>query len=627
MYEDLNYKRFAVAEEQQFEQFGHYILLEKLAAGGMAEIHLAKKIAAEGVQKFVAVKRILAQHANSADFIRMFKDEAKIAVNLNHGNVVSIYDYGIENQQPYLVMEHVEGKNLRQILNKLKQVNKRFSLSHVAYISKMIAAGLDHAHRCIDATTGESLNIIHRDMSPQNSMISFEGEIKIIDFGIAKATTQAESTRVGQLKGKFGYMSPEQVDGMDVDSRTDIFALGIMMWEMLSEQRLFLTNNEMSTLRKVRECKIPSLRDIDPNIPMELEKIVYKALARNKSQRYQTAAELQKDLQGFLNRYNPDFSSQDFSEFIKDIYAEEIIEARKKQVNFSKIEGIVKQNSKKTLDSFTQSFTYSQNEVDKVSFVDLSLRKGEADEKSLSVNTNPALVRVPAPSRTVRAEHTSTGFHNKPQATHTQSRSQIVEPESSSPIFSFIGFGAIILAILVGGFAFLNETKPQMVAGPCQSLKGFGLPLACHEISQSRLASTTPKLKITSDPEGAWIFLDGKPTGTRTPSDLEVSSNKPFVVSVGMAGYKHVSQKFKSFPMNTNTHFKLSATPTGWVVVRVVLGEVFYNNQKLQNNQKVPVEADKPVTFKAVNPLTNATEEKTITVKANESKELTFAPR
>lgn len=605
--------------EQQFEKFGHYILLEKLASGGMAEIHLAKKIAAEGVQKFVAVKRILAEHSSSADFIRMFKDEANIVVNLKHGNVVSIFDYGIENKQPYLVMEHIEGKNLRQILNKLKTLNKRFSLSHVVYISKMIAAGLDHAHRCIDATTGQSLNIIHRDMSPQNTMISYEGEIKLIDFGIAKATSQSENTRVGQLKGKFGYMSPEQVDGLDVDSRTDIFALGIMIWEMLSEQRLFLTNNEMSTLRKVRECKIPSLREMDPNIPVELEKIVYKALSRNKSQRYQTAAELQKDLQSFLNRYNPDFSSQDFAEFIKDAYSEEILEARKKQVVYSKIDNIILENKNKLTDAFTQSFTYSYNEADKVSFVDLSLKKPD-DEKSLSMNVTNPMVRVPAPSRTLRNDG-----HTK--STNTKVRHSTVQQDSSSsPLFSVIGFLAIALAVVVGGFALLNETKPQMVAGQCLTLKTMGLPLSCFEESQTRLSSTTPKLKITSDPDGAWIFIDGKSTGQRTPADVEVGA-KNFVLAVTMPGYKAISQRYDSFPVNNNVHFKLSSTPTGWVVVRVVLGEVFYNGQKIQNNSRVPLEADKPAVFKAVNPLTNAKEEKVITVKANENKEVVFAPR
>ena len=194
--------------QKSYETFGNYILLEKLASGGMAEVYLAKKIAASGVQKFVAVKRILQQFSDSEDFIQMFKDEAKIAINLSHSNVVTIYDFG------------VQGRNLRQILNRMKKDNKYFTVSQVAHIMKHVASGLDHAHRCIDPTTGQPLNIIHRDMSPQNIMLAFEGDPKLVDFGIAKAETQIESTRAGTLTGKFGYKSPEQVERQAIDSRT-----------------------------------------------------------------------------------------------------------------------------------------------------------------------------------------------------------------------------------------------------------------------------------------------------------------------------------------------------------------------------------------------------------------------
>ncbi|RYZ78767.1 MAG: serine/threonine protein kinase, partial [Proteobacteria bacterium] len=222
---------------QQLEQFGKYLLLEKLASGGMAEVYLAKSVGAVGVNKFVAVKRILPQYSQSREYIDMFKEEAKIAVNLNHGNVVSIYDFGVEHEQFYLVMEYVEGRNLRQIINEMKKSNVQFSTDQIVFIMKEVAAGLDHAHRCIDGSTGRPLNITHRDMSPQNIMVSFEGETKIIDFGIAKAETQVEATKAGTLKGKFGYMSPEQADGMPIDLRTDIFSLGIVLWELLANDR------------------------------------------------------------------------------------------------------------------------------------------------------------------------------------------------------------------------------------------------------------------------------------------------------------------------------------------------------------------------------------------------------
>ena len=306
--------------------------------GGMAEIYLSRSMATTGVSKFFAIKRILPQFSEQIEFIDMFKDEAKIAVNLSHANIVSIYEFGIEKQQFYLVMDYVEGRNLRQILNKMKKSGVSFSIEQVIFIIKEVAAGLDAAHRCIDAQTGKPLNIIHRDMSPQNVMVSFEGEVKVVDFGIAKAETQIETTRAGTLKGKFGYMSPEQAEGQSIDLRTDIFALGIVFWELLANDRLFVANNEVNTLRKIRDCVVPSLRKINPNIPQELERIVGKALAKDRNLRYQTGAAFQRDLSKFLNRQFPDFSPHDFSVFVKTLFAGEILESRKKQIEYARVD-------------------------------------------------------------------------------------------------------------------------------------------------------------------------------------------------------------------------------------------------------------------------------------------------
>lgn len=320
-----------------YEHFGKYILLEKLATGGMAEVFLARGNGAGGIGKFFAIKRILPQYADSPEFIEMFKDEAKIAINLSHSNIVSIHEFGVEKGQFFLVMDYVEGRNLRQILNKMKKSAVQFSIDQIVYVIKEVGAGLDHAHRCIDGSTGKPLNITHRDMSPQNVMVSFEGEVKIVDFGIAKAESQIESTRAGTLKGKFGYMSPEQAEGQPVDLRTDIFSLGIVLWELLANDRLFVANNEINTLRKIRDCQIPSLRKINPNIHTELERIVQKALARDRNLRYQTGAALHRDLNRFLNRQYPDFSSQDFSVFIKSVFADEILSLRKRLVEYAKV--------------------------------------------------------------------------------------------------------------------------------------------------------------------------------------------------------------------------------------------------------------------------------------------------
>ena len=321
----------------QVEQFGKYILLEKLATGGMAEVYLAKSTGANGVNKILAIKRILPQFSENREFIDMFKEEAKIAVNLNHSNVVSIFDFGIEKKQFFLVMEHVEGKNLRQIINELKRVSVSFTIEQVVYMIKEVAAGLDHAHRCIDGSTGRPLNITHRDMSPQNIMLSFDGEVKIIDFGIAKAETQLEVTKAGTLKGKFGYMSPEQAEGQPVDLRTDIFSLGIVVWELLASDRLFTASSEAAILRKIRDCQIPSIRKINPSIPPELERIVNKALQKDKNLRYQTSAAMHRDLNRFLNTQYPEFTPNDFSVFIKNTFATAYQEQKRKLIEFSKL--------------------------------------------------------------------------------------------------------------------------------------------------------------------------------------------------------------------------------------------------------------------------------------------------
>ena len=319
---------------QSFEPFGKYILLEKLAMGGMAEVYLGKNPGI-GISKFVAIKRILPQFSENENFIEMFKGEAKIAINLAHSNIVSIHEFGVERDQFFIVMDYVEGRNLRQILNKLKKNGVSLSIEQTVFIIKEVAAGIDHAHRCLDNATGKPLNIIHRDMSPQNVMVSFEGEVKVVDFGIAKAETQIETTRAGELKGKFGYMSPEQAEGQPVDLRTDIFSLGIVLWEMLANDRLFIANNEINTLRKIRECQVPSLRKINPSIPQELERICSMALAKDRNLRYQTAASFHRELNRFMNRQYPDFSPHDFSVFVKTLFATEILESRKRQMEYA----------------------------------------------------------------------------------------------------------------------------------------------------------------------------------------------------------------------------------------------------------------------------------------------------
>lgn len=322
------------AKSGKFEQFGKYTILKKLTSGGMAEICLAYDPGAEGMGRFVVIKRTLSQYSERSEFKDMFKTEGLVACNLKHRNIVLMYEFGIENSQFFLTLEYISGRNLRELLKKLKKLNADLPIQHTVYIIKEAASGLDYAHNVIDSSTGQPLNLIHRDVSPQNIMLSFDGEIKLIDFGIAKVADR-NLTQVGHLKGKFGYMSPEQTRGEKLDPKSDIFCLGIILWEMLAGERLFQSKSEIDSLKKIRACNVPPLDRVNPKVPTRLAKIVHRALNKNRNTRYKTAAEFEKDLTVFLNSTYREFSQYDFNAFIKKIYSQDILREREALRSYS----------------------------------------------------------------------------------------------------------------------------------------------------------------------------------------------------------------------------------------------------------------------------------------------------
>jgi serine/threonine protein kinase len=279
--------------------FGKYYLLDRVNTGGMAEVYRAKAFGVEGFERIVAVKRILPTIAVDTDFIKMFIDEAKLAVQLNHANIAQIFDLGRVDGNYYIALEYVHGKDLRAVFDRLVAQGRALPAELACYVLMKICEGLDYAHRKRDAS-GLALELVHRDVSPQNMLISFDGEVKLIDFGIAKAANQSVQTRTGILKGKFGYLSPEQVRGEPVDQRSDIFGLGIVLHELLTGQRLFAGDSDLSTIEKVRTAEVRSPRELNPALPEALEQVVLKALARDKDQRFQSALELHDALQSVL---------------------------------------------------------------------------------------------------------------------------------------------------------------------------------------------------------------------------------------------------------------------------------------------------------------------------------------
>lgn len=301
--------------------YGPYRLLQKIAVGGMAEVFKAKRTGVEGFEKVVAVKRILPHLSDNKEFVEMFIDEAKMVAGLTHPNIVQISDLGKIDKSYYIAMEYVHGRDLRSILRRAKERGLRLPLDLTVLIVSKVCSALEFAHRKKDER-GRPMLIVHRDISPQNILISFEGEVKLTDFGIAKAATKARITDAGALRGKLLYMSPEQAWGKAMDRRSDLFSLGIVFYEMITDQKPFLGSSEMSILEMVRECRIAPPSDVNPRIPERLEKVVMTALDREPDHRYQDAVEMYRDLDRVLHERQPP-TAVELTRFLELLFDEE----------------------------------------------------------------------------------------------------------------------------------------------------------------------------------------------------------------------------------------------------------------------------------------------------------------
>ncbi len=312
-------------------KFGRYFLLDQLAQGGMADIFRARLAAQDGAGRLLAIKRIQTTHGNNKEFLAMFRTETKVMMGFNHSNVIQLYDFGEEQGQPFIAMELVDGKTLRQFISRYSEQGLKFPVDLACYVAMNSAAGLHYAHVFKDKLSGNPLDIVHRDVSPQNILISFDGSVKVIDFGIAKASTGAEATRAGVIKGKPSYLSPEQISGESLDGQCDVFALGVVLWEMLAGRKLFAADNDIAVLKLIESCqsyvKPPS--NLNRDVPKELDYIVLKALAKDRRQRYATAEDLQRALSRFIASHNAELSSSDLAQAAKELFKNEIVEDRK----------------------------------------------------------------------------------------------------------------------------------------------------------------------------------------------------------------------------------------------------------------------------------------------------------
>jgi serine/threonine protein kinase len=298
---------------------GRYELLQQLAIGGMAEVYLARVNGIEGFRKRVVLKRILPQYASDPAYVSMFLDEARLAARLHHANIVQVFDVGAAVGDYFIAMEYVAGKDVRAILSAAARQERAIPLGVALSIAQGICRGLHFAHDLTD-DDGRPLGIVHRDVTPANAIVTYDGCTKVLDFGVAKATTQTRETQSGTLKGKIGYMSPEQCQGEALDRRSDVFAIGILLFELTTGTRLYNDDAELKMLMRIvqEDAPLPSSRRND--YPPELEFIVRRALARDREVRYATARDVERDLAAFARAADLDDSQAGVADFLRELF-------------------------------------------------------------------------------------------------------------------------------------------------------------------------------------------------------------------------------------------------------------------------------------------------------------------
>ncbi|MBU1628238.1 serine/threonine protein kinase [bacterium] len=306
-------------------KIGKYKIISKISSGGMGEVYLAKEKGTAGLERLVAFKMILPHFTEDPEFVSMFLEEAKLTAQLSHQNIVKIFEFAQFEKTYYIAMEFVDGVNLADLIKEYETMNKDIDISVSLSIVIQICIALDYAHRK-KSLNGTPLNIVHRDVTPKNVMITFEGEVKLMDFGIAKATSREYKTRTGTIKGKIMYLSPEQILGKSLDNRSDLFSLGTLFFELLTGTKLFIGDSDFSIMIDIQRRDVKEVILTNNKIPGELKPILLKILEKDREKRYQTAGNVQRDLEKFAQKNNIDLSHSNFSSIIKSLNLREKID-------------------------------------------------------------------------------------------------------------------------------------------------------------------------------------------------------------------------------------------------------------------------------------------------------------
>jgi len=591
---------------------GKYELLKKLALGGMAEIFLARQTGVQGFEKIVVIKRILPHLAAQERFVQMFLNEARLAARFTHPNIVQIYDLGQDDQAYFLAMEYVHGEDIKSIVRRCASLGRRIPIEHVLRLATGVLEALHYAHTQPDAD-GKPGGVVHRDVSPHNILLSFQGNVKLVDFGIAKARSQISTTIPGRVKGKHAYMSPEQCQGLDLDGRSDIFSLGIVMFELLTWTRLFKRKHDLETLKAISAGEIPSPRSIRPDLDPALEAILLKALSPDRNLRYQNAQEMQVAIEDFMVSRSLLSSSVLLSRFLQDLFAEKLAVQKKAltEARAANLENVV-----------LQAQAQGQG-PDLVAFLDSFFGEGTRGTESSSVSPSadphpeftpsgdftplpdpaihpgvPIRPQIPIPARRNGAPPKPP----PPRAPEGESVRHVAPGRRSAPpplpsVDDLLSAGSAPSAPPAAGMdvpgeaepadpdSFLREQadpfapKPRKPAGGLPMLIGLGALVVIGVIvllMMGKGASNPPprgKILVESYPPGAAVYLDDVMQEQKTPAEIEVKPGEEHVLRIEADNYPTWEQKFTLtdiatplkftavFDQNAAARIKLSGSP------------------------------------------------------------------
>ncbi len=541
-------------------KIGRYQLLALLATGGMAEIYLARQEGIQGFERLVVIKKILPHLARRKRFVEMFFDEARIAAMLSHPNIVQIYDLGQDENAPeesyYIAMEYLEGESLGYLVKQARKAERLLPSQLAAGIVAQVCDGLDYAHKLHDAK-GMPLHIVHRDVSPHNIIVLFSGGVKLVDFGIAKAASQVHQTREGSLKGKLTYIAPEQCESKPVDARSDVFSLGVVLWELLTRRRLFKRDSDAAKVQAIMSDPIPRVRDIQAAVAPELEAIAQKALQRDAARRFQTAGEMGAAIREHLRRMGAAAGVQEIAGFVSEVFGdrartkkrllEEIKAQRADEISL----GVLKPETEESLPSRSQV-----EDSDSL------------DEEPTPVSSPGELEEMPThkmKSPLKRADRqapvSDTLVPPPPGAKPTAEPVQTVTVKKV-PIFVWVVIPALLAFVLVAlWWKFGSRPEPAVPPPPEKTAPDAGTPEGKPPPETATTEPVVPDapevspgirpslLAIRSRPAGCRVEIDGVEVFGQTPIErVAVEPDAEHVVTVLCPKHSGESKRVKSLP-------------------------------------------------------------------------------